>query len=233
VFLKFSRLAAVALLLLPAQQANGASQKSSLPSSGRATYKMTSNVFSGTMRLSWTGGGAKYHQDTSMTMRVASNRKAMPINMWSLFDGRNLYTVSPMFGAKTAMRMKLSPQMSRSMMLSTLNTSPQGLSGKLVGRGKILGRPCEIRQSNVTNDKVSVHTKVWLWQDLPLRVESLVNIKATQGKNATPARKIQTSVVATGVQTGIKFSPALFTLPKGYTVRDVQLPPGNRPAQRR
>lgn len=221
--------AAIALLTTTlAPNVWSAPKKAALPSTGRISYKLSSSMFSGTMRLSWANGGTKYRQETAMKMQSRPGGAPMTVNSWSIYDGKYIYTASPMFGPKTAMRMKISPEMSRSMMLSTLNTSPKGLGGKVVGRGQVLGKPCEIRQSTFSNQQISVQSKLWMWQNLPLRVESIVNMKGEAPKNSSVPRQMRTTLVATNVQTGVKLSPSLFVLPSGYKVQDMKMPANGR-----
>src|SRR5262249_31592965 len=87
-----------------------------------------------------------------------------------------------------------------------------GSAGKLVGKGTVLGRPCEIRMMGTKNPGHEV--KVWVWNGLPLRSE----IPLPQGGKMTTE--------ATQVETAPKLSAALFKLPAGYTVKEFQMPAG-------
>ncbi len=127
------------------------------------------------------------------------------------------------------MRLKLSPEQSRRMMMGALNSlGAQTGGGKLVGRATVLGKPCEIREATVTNRSVKARTRMWMWQSLPLRVESTMQVSgmpAGGGAGAPQTRTIKTTLLATKVDTAAKPSAASFKVPAGYQIQDMKMPP--------
>jgi hypothetical protein len=84
-------------------------------------------------------------------------------------------------------------------------------AGKVVGKGTVLGRSCEIRSFGPGGQQGQ--SKVWLWNGMPLKVEA----SGPQGGM---------TMVATRVDTSPKLTPAVFKVPSGYQVKDMQLPTG-------
>jgi hypothetical protein len=182
-------------------------------------------------------------QDITMKLpagaaRGASNGKATNITGWTIYDGTYVYTHMPMMGmggansGKRAMRLKLSPEQSRRMMMGALNSlGGQPGGGKQVGKGTVLGKPCVIRESTMNNPNMKARTRMWMWQGLPLRVESTVQVSgmrpgAAPRAGASQVRTIKTTAVATKIDTSAKPSSALFKVPAGYQVQDMKMPPG-------
>jgi hypothetical protein len=98
-----------------------------------------------------------------------------------------------------------------------MGNSPTGAgAGRIVGRGIILGRPCEIRVVSLNNASYKGQAKIWMWQKLPLRSEISMNIKM---RGVTQNMKM--SMVATQLNTAVKPSPSLFRLPAGYKVQEM------------
>jgi hypothetical protein len=144
---------------------------------------------------------------------------------------KNVYTLMPQMGAsggKRVMRMKLSPEQSRRMMLGALNSlGAQTGGGKLVGKATVLGKPCEIRESTLNNRSMKARTRLWMWQSLPLRVESTMQVSgmpAGGGARRAANAHHQNHSVATKIDTSAKPSAAAFKVPAGYQVQDTKIP---------
>ena len=177
----------------------------SMPSAtGRVTYSFQVAPMSGTSTITWIEGGKKFRQD----MKLSGNAPGAPagaaptqVEMWMIGDGTYIYSHQPMMG-KQVYRMKM-PKASPGA------AGPAGLpvggaqEGKLIGKGTILGKPCEIRQLQ--------GAKVWSWKGLALKMEN------TGG--AGPAM----TMTATKLEMPYKASPTLFKVPAGYTVTE-QMP---------
>lgn len=218
-------------LAAPAQAA-----AAKLPASGRVTYNLKNSMLSGSMAVSWAEGGKKMRQDIRMNLpaaaRRASNGRPASITGWTIYDGTNVYTHMPEMGAtgaKRVMRLKLSPAQARRMMLGAFNSlGAQTGGGKLVGKATVLGKPCEIREATMNNRSVKARTRMWLWQNLPLRIESTMQVSGMPagGRAGAPqTRTIKTTVVATNINTSAKPSPTAFKVPAGYQVQDMKMPP--------
>lgn len=200
-------LAGAVLLAAAATTATAAPATKLALASGRIHYQL-SGTTKGTMVLSWIQSGVKFRQEMKMTATVpqaGSGTRPISVSTWTLSDGKNVYTLNPMV-EKQVLRMKV------------LRTGPQannvaaGLGGmfgqafdpakaKRVGKGKVLGRTCEISDLDTA--------RVWVWQGLPLRIET---------KPGAPGPVMK--MLATKVETAPKLSPALFKVPAGYQVRD-------------
>jgi hypothetical protein len=66
-----------------------------------------------------------------------------------------------------------------------------------------------------------------MWQSLPLRVESTMQVSgmpAGGGAGAPQTRTIKTTLVATKIDTSAKPSAAAFKVPAGYQVQDTKIP---------
>ncbi len=186
--------------------------KFSVPT-GRVAYRMTGGTMQGTSLLAWTDGGKKFRWEQSFSGATlgasASNAKgsAPPtIKQWTVSDGKYLYLHLPLQG-KVVSRIQLTPeaikQASAGMQIPGLN----GDKGKVVGKGTVLGKPCEIREAG--------GYKVWLWKGVPLKLQS-----TGQGMDL--------SAVATKIAVPTKLSPATFKVPAGYKVVDQKVPARNR-----
>jgi hypothetical protein len=201
-------------------------------------YNMSSAMVSGSMTISWLQGGARMRQDMNMKTSMSaprgrSNGGPATIKGWTIYDGTYVYTYMPMMGSgggKRVMRMKLPPEVSRRMMMGGLNSlaGPAGQS-KVVGKATLLGKPCQIRESTMSNQRVKARTRLWMWQGLPLRIESTMQVSGMQAGRAPNAaasqtRTIRTNLVATKVDTSSKPSAALFKVPAGYSVQDMRMP---------
>ena len=168
--------------------------------------------------VTWANYGARFRQDTQI--RMNSGGRQMNMNSWSLYDGKAMYSTLPngMIGQPTnrkiAMRMTLPPNYLNRM---AMGNSPSGAgAGRVVGRGTILGKLCEIRVVNFNDSHVTGQAKIWMWQKLPLRSETFMNIKMS---GATQNMKI--AMIATQLNTNVKPSPSLFRVPAGYKVQEM------------
>jgi outer membrane lipoprotein-sorting protein len=173
---------------------------------GRLTYKISSPTMTGTTLVSWIEGGRKFRQD--MTGSITAEKRRTKITGWTISDGVHMYSHSSQLGKKV-MRMKVPDQAKRlSGGLPLIAVAKN--TGKLVGRGTVLGKPCEIREIG--------RGKLWVWNGLPLKAEMDVG----QGRKMT--------TTATRVETSVKLSPSLFKVPPGYKVEDYRPPqqPGGR-----
>lgn len=171
---------------------------------GRVTYSFKMAPMSGTSKITWIDGGKKFRQEMKMTGTAPgapAGTANTTIEMWMIGDGTYLYSHQPMMG-KQVYKMKV-PKAAPGA------AGPAGLpvggaqSGKLVGKGTILGKPCEIRELN--------SAKIWTWKGLALKMEN--------GGGATPAM----SMTATKLEMPYKAAPSLFKVPAGYTITE-QMP---------
>jgi hypothetical protein len=209
-----------------------------LPPSGRITYSMRNSMVSGSMALAWLQGGKKMRQDINMKLpqrapRGTPSGKPASITGWTIYDGTHVYSYMPtmaMGAGKRVMRMKLSPEMSRRMMMGALNSvGAQAGGGKMVGKGTVLGKPCVIREAVMNTNQMKSRTRMWMWQGLPLRVDSTMQVTGMQPGAAPNAgtsqtRTIKTTLAATKIDTSTSPSPALFKVPAGYQVQDMKMP---------
>ena len=74
----------------------------------------------------------------------------------------------------------------------------------MVGKGAVLGKPCEIHQAKTRIGAM----KIWTWKNLPLKLH------VEPSSDSAPT----VDVVATAVQAPAAVSTAQFKLPAGYTV---------------
>jgi hypothetical protein len=197
-------------LALPNPSAHAADKKT--PATGRVHYRMNSPMMNGTMTMTWINHGKKFRQD--MKLSVGQQGKQMSINSWTVADGGYIYTYQPSMGQQV-MRMKMPKEMAAAGALGLPSPGAAG-GGKVVGKGKILGYPCEIR--TVGPGGKQGQAKLWIWNGMPLKMEAA----GPQGQGMT--------MVATRVETAPKVSLGDFKVPAGYQVRDVQPPTGAPPA---
>lgn len=167
---------------------------------GRVTYKITSQVLNGTNTLSWIDHGKKIRQETKGTA-TGGAKGGMALDTWAISDGTHIYAYQPMMsaGAKQVMKMKIPPGQGGLGAASPLMAAA-GEKGKVVGKGTIAGKPCEIRDIK--------GNKLWVWQGLPLKME----VAGGQGPRLT--------MEATRVETPVKLSANLFKVPAGYTIKE-------------
>jgi hypothetical protein len=177
--------------------------------SGRVHYKLTGPMMNGTTILTWTDRGKKFRQDMS-GVAAQGPQAGTQFQTWSISDGKFVYTQRP--GTPTVLRMKL-PKEGQAMLASATPFAPGGKDkGKLIGKARILGKQCEIRQ-------LDRGAKLWVWDGLPLRMEM------TGGANMTMA--------ATKIEVPARVDPGKFKVPSGYKIEDFKFPagaPGRRPA---
>lgn len=177
--------------------------------SGRIVYKLSNKMMNGTSTLTWADHGKKIRQELSA--KASANGRTMDLSNWIITDGKHMYVHHPFLGQKVN-RSKLSPQMLNSQGAGMpMMAAPKGL-GKAVGKGNVAGKPCAIY-----NLPQGASGKIWVWQNLPLKMEM----------NAPQAGGM--SMEATKVETGIAVSPKTFQVPAGMQVQDVQMP--KMPAQ--
>jgi len=198
--------AAFGLLGTPLSTARAAGDTA--PATGRVHYRMSSPIMNGTSVVSWIDHWHKFGQDSTMSIGAAASQGAM--QTWSIGNGTDVYTYQPMMG-KQVMHMKVPKGGGAG---GPMGGTPfvGGGTGKVVGKGTVLGRSCEIRMIGTKNTGHEV--KVWVWNGLPLRSE----IPLPQGGKLTTE--------ATQIETAPKLSPALFKLPAGYTVKELQMQAG-------
>lgn len=215
-------LALVGFCAVAPSLSNAATTAKRFPTSnGAVKYRMTMNgkmAMNGNISMTWTNFGARFRQDSRVNMSMGAQKTTM--NSWSLFDGKALYSALPNgipgqpAGRKIALKMALPPNYLKSMAMG--GASPANSMGRVVGRGNVLGKMCEIRAIDVKRPNASGVVKVWLWQKLPLRTET--DMTVTVGKQS---QNIKMSMVATQLDTNLKPNPALFRLPAGYTIKDM------------
>jgi hypothetical protein len=181
-----------------AGSALGAPAAKKMPfASGRVTYEMKSPMLNGSSKLSWIESGKKFRQDTKGTANLG--QRQMSMESWAISDGTHLYMHQPMLG-KQVRRMKIPKDAAHGPEMPGMPTGKN--AGKVVGKGTVLGKPCEIRQVG--------SAKVWLWQGLMMKME-------TEGAQSV-------RMVATKVETNAKLPATLFKVPSGYEIKDQELP---------
>jgi hypothetical protein len=191
-------------IVMPGRLAFAESGKAPAPS-GRVQYQMTGPTSNGTMTLSWTDNGRKYRQDIRQTHGVGKRKGTM--ELWNVGDGSYVYTHHEMMG-KQVMRMKIPPRAGGKGSIGTLLFSGGAETGPVVGKATLLGKPCEIHLRGPGKD--GVRQKSWIWNGLPLRMETT----SRQGPAMT--------MVATRLEAAPKLPPSLFQVPAGYQVHDLQ-----------
>jgi hypothetical protein len=166
--------------------------------SGKVTYKLSSLGGAGTGALSWMESGHKFRQDTRMVLKQGD--RTIPVDGWMMYDGTYLYTHQAMMGKNVYRSKPGKPGTSLGMGLPMVSGNNMG---KVVGKDTVLGKPCEVRQSDIRIGKL----KIWTWKNLPLKM------------HIDPARESAPPVdaVATAL-TPAKVAASQFKLPAGYTV---------------
>jgi hypothetical protein len=192
--------AAVAAVALSGAAASAAGRPSFSLSSGRVTYKITGKPINGTSVLTWIDKGAKSRQESQVQMQFGD--QPMNVKSWSINDGKYMFVWSGMLG-KTVTRSEIGkdPSIPGASGLQALGENLN--KGKLLGKGTILKRRCDIRQIE--------GAKVWLWKGIPLKVTSPPN---------SPRGPV--TVVATKVEENVKPAASSFKVPAGYQVRDMK-----------
>lgn len=188
---------------LPAGAAKASGNVINAPSpTGRITYDFKVAALGGTSLLTWAESGKKFRQDITMSgtpPNAPAGTPPMTIQMWAFGDGKNLYSYQPLMG-KQVLRMKMPKGGAAAP--GAPGAPPIGdlKNGKVVGKGTVLGRPCEIRQVG--------SSKIWMWKGLALKMENA----GGQGP--------QMSMVATKLEMPYNAPAARFKVPTGYTVTD-------------
>jgi hypothetical protein len=201
----FPALAGLAMLgaASAATTAHAADPQKFQSATGRVTYKLTSQMMNGTNTLMWTDFGKRFRQDTKAT--VSAQGRTMDMNTWVLSDGKNVYMHTPMQG-QTATRMKVDPKQMAAGAGMNMMAAPKNL-GKSLGKATIAGKECEIH--DMPN---GVTGKIWVWQNLPLKLE-------ISGKNG-----VGMTMEATKVESPVNLSASLFQVPAGMKIQDFQMP---------
>jgi hypothetical protein len=180
-----------------------AAQKFQTPS-GRITYKLTSPMMNGTNTLMWSNFGKSFRQYT--VAKVNAQGKSMDITSWVISDGESIYMHTPMQG-QSATRMKLTQDILKKMDSNmSMMQAPKNL-GKVLGKANIAGKDCEIREM-----PQGVTGKMWVWQNLPLKME-------ITGKNG-----VGMTMEATKVETPVTLAPTIFKVPAGMKIQEAPLP---------
>lgn len=188
----------------PALAAKASANAINAPSpTGRITYDFKVAALGGTSLLTWIESGKKFRQDITMTgtpPNAAAGTPPMTVQMWAFGDGKNVYSYQPMMG-KQVFRMKM-PKAGAKGAPGSPGTPPIGgmQGGKVIGKGTVLGKPCEIRQLGTS--------KIWMWKGLALKMEN----SGGQGP--------QMSMVATKLEMPFKAPASRFQVPAGYTITD-------------
>lgn len=186
----------------PAAAAKASNNVLNAPSpTGRITYAFKVAALEGTSLLTWAESGKKFRQDISMSgtpPNAPAGTPSMTIQMWAFGDGKDVYSYQPMMG-KQVVRMKM-PKGGGTP--GGPGAPPIGgmKGGKLVGKGTVLGRGCEIRQLG--------SAKIWMWKGLALKMEN----SGGQGP--------QMSMVAKKLDMPFSAPATKFKVPAGYTVTD-------------
>ena len=200
---------------------------------GVIKYRMTMNAMPGNafnrsdITMTWIKNGARFRQDMTMDMTVGARK--MTMKSWSLFDGKSFYSAMPggmpgqSAGRKVAMKMTLPPDYIKRMASGNNNlmAGMKGVTSRVVGRGLVLGKMCEVRAMNIKNAQMNGQVKMWMWQKLPLRTDTTMTYSMRDSKGKTQPQKMTMSMIATQLNTNVNPSPSLFRLPAGYKIQDM------------
>jgi hypothetical protein len=195
----------LALLASPGFTAGATDAKT--PATGRVHYRMTSTMMNGTMTMAWANHGRKFRQDMKMSIDRGGQKVSM--DTWAVADGNHVYMHQPTMGPQV-MRMRMPKGTGSAFSLPGIPNPSASGAGKIVGKGTVLGRSCEIRSFSQGGQGQS---KVWLWNGMPLKLEA-----------NGPGGGMR--MVATRIDTTPKLAPSLFKVPSGYQVKDMQMPKG-------
>ena len=181
---------------------------------GRVVYKLSNQMMNGTSTLTWSNYGGKVRQDLAAKMNAQG--RSMDLKTWVISDGKVFYSHNPIMG-NVVSRMKLSPEQLAKQANAgmPMMAAPKGL-GKPIGKATVAGKPCTIH--TVPQAKGA---RMWVWQNMPLKMEMALGQAGSM------------KMEATRVETGIPLSPAIFEVPKGMQVRDVEMPKGPAPAAKK
>jgi hypothetical protein len=208
---------AAAGLALTAVQAQPNKQAASFPApAGKVSYKITSPMGSGTSDLSWVESGKKFRQDVKLKIGQGQQQQAM--DMWAIADGKNLYTHQPMMGKKVLQQDMPKDAMRLGLAGLPLVTGGQDM-GKVIGKGTVLGKPCEIREVR--------NVKLWSWKNLPLKWVMTMPQGAPGAPSAPGSANAQpqsVTVEATKLQIPAQHAATLFKVPAGFEVQKAGAP---------
>jgi hypothetical protein len=179
------------------------------PATGRIHYQMTSPMVNASVVMAWVDHGKKTRQD--MKMSVGSGAQQAAMDSWTLTDGSYIYTYQPTMG-RQVMRIKMSKAAQTAMATGIAPRVGAHGQGKLIGKGTVLGHPCEIR--SLAMGRAQAQSKVWLWNGMLMKME-------TNGPGGGAMK-----MIATKVETAPRLSPTTFQVPAGYQVKDFELPAG-------
>jgi hypothetical protein len=180
-------------MLLAAPRPSAAPAPSSslinLAGSGCIAYRVNSNVNNdwsrGPMHIAWLQGGKKFRYNTNFTSSIPAGSpegalaRSMTRRSWSLYDGTYFYMATPSMSKRVSRRWA-APEFA-----GRVASKPYELVGaltaltdasKLVGRGVVLSKSCEIRQTSVryalsNGGSMRSYARVWMWRGLPLCIE--------------------------------------------------------------
>jgi len=209
--------------------------------SGRVLYRIISKgamTMNNTTTLTWANYGQTFRKDLSVQITLSraiietmddksdTTTKQRSAKSWTLYDGQYIYSVLPQF--RKIMRFNLG-QSGLDQELGIVSNR-KASTDKIIGHAMLLGKPTTIHAIAAENLKTILKSKVWMWGNLPLRVETQVTYKprttVTESKIGNVARHPQRLVVtstmlATSLNPAIKPSPSLFRLPRGYVMQDM------------
>ena len=207
---------------------------------GIVKYRMTMKgampnnaINNSVITMTWINNGARFRQDMTMNVSAGAGAGAgkMTMKSWSIFDGKSFYTAMPSgvpgqpAGRKIAMKMTLPPNYLKQILSGNASTMPgmKGVSSRVVGRGVVLGKMCEIRAMNIKNVQMNGQVKMWMWNKLPLRTDTNMtySMRDPKGKKQPQKMTMTMSMVATQLNTNVNPSPSLFRVPAGYKIQDM------------
>lgn len=162
---------------------------------GRVTYRFSRKGAAGSTVFAWRHGGHLYRQD----FQVSRDSETV------LGRGPRFWMLNPR--ARTAQEARRDPN---DLWLNAdwvPYVTPETGAGEVVGRGEVLGRPCEIRRIH--------QMQVWFWEGLPLRMERDASSKLER-----------VSLVATRLENAPDLPATHFDIPAGFAITRY---PGYRP----
>jgi hypothetical protein len=201
-------LAAATLIAAAAAPAKKAPVPVKLPyATGRITYRLTSAMGGGTSVVSWAEGGKKFREEDHIT--GGSGEQQVKLNAWTVGDGTSIFRHEPTMGKQVRRIDPAKVGGSLGMTAGIPLIAGKKDAGTVVGKGKVLGKPCEIRQVG--------NFKMWVWQNLPLKGE------------LASERGTVFSMEATKLEPSAKLDKGRFKLPSGYEIVN---PKNKKPAAR-
>jgi hypothetical protein len=167
----------------------------------------------GTSTVTWIESGKRFRQESKVTAQQPGPNGPVPTKVTSMVicDGKYLYVHNSQQGKQ----FRRTPVAGKNVGVLTgsvpLTVDPK--KTKLVGKGEVLGKPCEIREAS--------RMRMWSWKGLPLKMEPAPG-PASEGGLAAMLGSLR--VQATKIEPGISPAPALFKVPAGYKVVDAKPP---------